>query len=68
MNKVAVALGILVLILGVILAILDASGVIIYVTLNNPFPRVWELLIEAVVAIAFMVAGGILIFWGIKKR
>jgi hypothetical protein len=68
MNKFIVGFGILVLIIGVIVALLDVSGVYVSIGLNNPFSKMYDLLTEAAVAITFIVVGGILIFWGIKKR
>jgi hypothetical protein len=66
MNKRFVVFGILVLILGVVVAFLAEIGVII--TLGyNPFSEAYSLQIQTAVAITFMVVGGILIFIGVNK-
>ena len=67
MNKAFVVFGILLLIVGVVVAFLAESGVIITLWLLNPFSDAIILGIQTAVTITLMVVGGILILWGIKK-
>jgi len=68
MNKVILGLGILFLIIGVILVVLDLIGVFVGVGLNNPFPKMYDLEAQAFTATALLVIGGIFVFLGAKKR
>ena len=71
MNKALVVFGILLLIVGVVVGVVVAflaeSGVIITLWLLNPFSDAIILVIQTAVTITFMVVGGILILRGIKK-
>jgi hypothetical protein len=63
MNKaILFGLGILLFIIGLIVAYLAGAGLITNVTVTNLFSRVYSYLIEAAIAIAFMVVGGISVF------
>ena len=66
MNKVIFGLGILILIIGVIIAVFDAAGVF-YTPFNNPFSKTYDLLQEAFAAIVLIVVGGIFVFLGSRK-
>jgi uncharacterized membrane protein len=68
MNKAILAgLGILLLIIGLIVAYLAGRGLITNINVTNMFSHVYDYLIEAAIAIVFLVVGGILVFFGIKK-
>jgi uncharacterized membrane protein len=68
MNKaLLVGLGILLLIVGFIVAFFAGGGLISGATPFNMFSHLYSYLIEVVIAIALMVVGGILVFFGSKK-
>lgn len=68
MNKtIFVAVGTLLLIVGLIVAYFAGSGLITNITVSNMFSHLYGYLIEAAIAIALLVAGGILFFVGISK-
>lgn len=67
MNRVFVGFGISLLILGVVVAFLAESGVVITLGLFSPFSDAYNLLIETAMAITFMVVGSVLAIIGVKK-
>ena len=68
MNKaILTGLGILLFLIGLIVAYFAGRGLITNVTVTNMFSHVYGYLIEAAIAIAFMVAGGLLVFFGLNK-
>lgn len=68
MNKgILVGLGILLLIMGLVVALFAGSGLIRNVTPTNMFSHLYGYLIEAAIAIGLMVVGGILVFVGVIR-
>jgi hypothetical protein len=68
MNKsILTGLGIFLFLVGLIVAYFAGRGLITNITVTNMFSRVYSYLIEAAIAIAFMVAGGLLIYFGVGK-
>jgi len=68
LNKAILAgLGILLFIIGLIVAFFAGRGLITNITITNMFSHVYSYLIQAAIAIAFMVVGGILVFFGVNK-
>jgi hypothetical protein len=69
MNKesILVVIGILLLIIGFIVAYFAGRGLITNITVANMFSHVYNYLIVAAIAIAFMVAGGLLVYFGVNK-
>ncbi len=67
MKSMLVGVGILLLIIGFILAYFAGRALITNITVTNMFSHVYSYLIEAAIAIAFMVAGGLLVYFGVNK-
>jgi hypothetical protein len=68
MNKeILVGIGIVLLIIGLIVAYFAATGLTTNITATNYFSHVYNYLIDAAIAIALMVAGGLLVFIGWEK-
>ncbi|MGA2386580.1 MAG: hypothetical protein ABSG33_08610 [Candidatus Bathyarchaeia archaeon] len=68
MNKaILTGLGILLLLIGLIIAYFAGRELITNITVTNMFSHVYSYLIEAAIAIAFMVAGGLLVYFGVNK-
>ncbi len=69
MNKatILVTVGILLLILGLVTAFFAATGLTTHITASNTFSHIYTYLIDAGIAIAFLVVGGLLVIFGIKK-
>jgi hypothetical protein len=68
MNKaILTGIGILLFIIGLIVAYFAGRGLITNITVTNMFSHVYSYLIEATIAIAFMVAGGLLVYFGVNK-
>jgi hypothetical protein len=68
MNKaILIVLGILLFIIGLIMAYFAGRALIYNITVTNYFSHVYNCLIEAAIAIALMVAGGLLVYFGINK-
>jgi len=68
MNKsILIGLGILLLLIGLIVAYFAGRALIYNVTVTNMFSHVYSYLIVAAIAIAFMVAGGLLVYFGVNK-
>jgi hypothetical protein len=67
MKGLIVAVGILLLIIGFIVAYFAGRALITNVTVTNMFSHVYSYLIVAAIAIAFMVAGGLLVYFGVNK-
>jgi len=57
----------LLLILGFVVAFFAGRGLIYNITVTNMFSRFYIYLIEAAIAISFMVAGGLLVYFGVNK-
>ncbi len=69
MKKAIVGYGLLLLIAGIIVAVVDAFGVIIpitWLTYMNSASFMWA--VEGGVAAVFIIIGGVLVSWGIKKN
>ncbi|MGD0203283.1 MAG: hypothetical protein ABSC20_05185 [Candidatus Bathyarchaeia archaeon] len=68
MNKaILTGTGILLFLIGLIMAYLAGRELTTNITVTNMFSHAYNYLIEAVIAIAFMVVGGIFVFFGVKK-
>ena len=68
MNKaILIGLGILLLLIGLIVAYFAGRGLITNITVTNMFSHIYGYLIEAAIAIGFIVAGGLLVYFGINK-
>ena len=68
MNKtILTALGILLFLIGLIVAYFAGRGLITNITVTNMFSHAYSYLIEAAIAIALMVAGGLLVYFRLNK-
>ncbi len=68
MNKaILTGLGILLLLVGLIVAYFAGRALITNITVTNMFSHVYSYFIEAVIAIAFIVVGGLLVYFGVNK-
>jgi hypothetical protein len=68
MNKaVLIGLGILLLLDGLIVAYFAGRALITNVTITNMSSPIYGYLIVAAIAIAFLVAGGLLVYFGANK-
>jgi len=68
MNKaILIGTGILLLLIGLIVAYFAGRGLIANITVTNMFSHFYSYLIEAGIAVTFKVAGGLLVYFGINK-
>ena len=68
MNKaILIGLGISLFLIGLIVAYFAGRALITNVTVTNMFSHFYSYLIVAAIAIAFMVAGGLLVYFGVNK-
>jgi hypothetical protein len=67
MKASLIGVGILFLIIGFIVAYFAGRALIYNITVTNYFSHIYNYLIVAAIAIAFMVAGGLLIYFGVNK-
>ena len=68
MNKaILIGLGASLFLIGLIVAYFAGRALITNVTVTNMFSHLYSYLIVAAIAIAFMVAGGLLVYFGVNK-
>jgi hypothetical protein len=68
MNKtILIGIGILLFLIGLIVAYFAGRGLITNISVTNMFSHAYSYLIEAIIAIAFMVVGGLLVYFGVNK-
>jgi uncharacterized membrane protein YjgN (DUF898 family) len=66
-ESILVVIGMLLLIIGFIVAYFAGRELIYNITVTNYFSHVYSYLIEATIAIALMVVGGLMVIFGLKK-
>jgi hypothetical protein len=67
MKRILVGIGIVLFIIGLVIGYFAGVGLEHNLTVSNTISHITNYLIEAVIAIAFMVVGGFIVILGIKK-
>ena len=67
MDSILTGIGILLFIVGLVTGIVSGIGLVHSLTVSNVIAPTPNYLIDAVIAIAFMVVGGLMDIFGIKK-
>jgi uncharacterized membrane protein len=67
MSKILVGIGIVLFIVGLVIGYFAGVGLEHNLTASNIISHITNYLIEAVLAIAFMVIGGLMVIFGLKK-
>ena len=67
MNKILVGIGIVLFAVGLIIGYFAGVGLVHNVTALNLISHLTSYLVDAVIAIAFMVVGGLMVIFGLKK-
>jgi hypothetical protein len=67
MNRILVSIGIVLFIIGLIIGYFAGVGLEHNLTVSNVISHITNYLIEAVIAITFMVVGGLMVIFGTKK-